>query len=623
VPGPPEFYDSCDEQLAHMVTWSRYRGVVYATFVLKASFALRNGRTAALLPPQLIRWCDLPRASGALDRADESAPFTGGGAVLVHGFLYASGATQRDPVIARVMVGTDKPVVDKIIAAEQSGRIPLAWEHALRTLDNPVGAEQPILVDPRDLSKSIGLGPIAPGWPTRANLLFAPINVRDQILEIPERIDSRFFNPAPRDQQCPPFRGTEAIVLQNLVPGLPELRSWLPGISIASKASIDNVPVQAIFFLDTITIDAEVSQAHVVWRAVTPLPPTVRQVVLEATLQGSLEPYVPEAEAPVSVAPETAPAPIEVPVVKPPRVLPAEPRQLEKLDNPRRTLMERAKAGASLENLDLEGADLQGLDLSGRSLAGSKLDGANLRSANLRGANLWATSLVGADLGGAALDGADLEAANLTKVRAQKATFVRAMLISANLSKARFDSATLDDADLSDATATGVAFVEAKLRRAKLNRAKLEGALLVSTDFTDAWLDFAILTKCSMDEARFGGASMTDVELTQSVADRASFERARLARAKLRQVRLTGAAMSGVDLSHAVLENADMTDAHLEGAMLDGVSARSAKLVRANLTGATMRGADLAGADLTGARLTKVDRSTANLQGAKLAGVVE
>ena len=38
-----------------------------------------------------------------------------------------------------------------------------------------------------------------------------------QRLELPEQLDPRFFNPAPLDQQCQPFKGNEGMVLINLV----------------------------------------------------------------------------------------------------------------------------------------------------------------------------------------------------------------------------------------------------------------------------------------------------------------------------------------------------------------------------------------------------------------------
>ncbi len=612
------------------MVWSQHAGVRYATIVLKATLELQHGRLATLLPPKPVIWCDKPRASGALERADESVPFSGGGSVLVHGFVYAQAASEREPAFGRVWVGSDRPMVDKVIAVERSGRTPLLWEQALLTHENPAGTPHPSLVNPKNRDRTIGLGPIASSWSPRFELISGPIGVREQVLELPDRFDPRFFNAAPPDQQCRPFQGNEGIVLVNLVPKVPELRSWLPALSVGARVAINGVAAQPAFFLDTLTIDAETRVTEVVWRAVLTLPPGSQMFVFEAVLNGRFEAAPEEAAPETQQAPEVfvppqpieAPAPIAAPP-RAPRVTASPPPALERFDDPRRAVMDRLKSGASLDDLDLEGADLSGLDLSMRSLGRTKLDGATLKGANLKGANLWSASLAGADLSGARFENADLEGANLTKARAQKSSFVRALLTGATLVKARFDGAVLDEADLSDCNASGVAFMETKLRRVKANRAKLDRALLVHADFQDAALDFAVLEKCSLDDASFDGASLTDADLTQCVADRSSFVKARLARAKLAKVRLTSAVMTGADLTGANLEGADLSGAHLDGALLDRAHVRGAKLVGAVLNGASLQGTDFGGADLTGARLTKTDRSSANLEGAKLAGVVE
>lgn len=625
---PPEVRTQCDAYLSQLVTWSRYRGASYATVVLKASLALHHGRLATRQTPLAINWNDALRPSGALDRADETAPFSGGGAVLVSGFLYSQAASPREPALGRVLVGTDKPLVDKVIAAEQSGKIPLAWEQALRTSDNPVGTDYPVLVNPRNPTIAVGLGPVSPSWGPRVKLLPAPIGIRDNVLELPDRIDPRFFNPAPVDQQCQPLQGSECIVLINLVPNAPEFRTWLPALTISANISLDAIPLPPLtFLLDTLLIDAERLQAQVIWRAVTPIPPTTRLLTLEATLQGNFEEPAPETQAPATqaVAPQETPERTITETAAQPaaRVLPSEPRQLRRLANPTRSIMQLAAERASLEDLDLSGVDLHGLDLSGLSLAHSKLDGANLSGTNLSGSNLWACSLIGAELAGARLDGADLEDANLSKALGTKVSFARASMARAKLAGARLEGAVLDDADLTDCDATGVALMSAKLRRLKANRANFTRALLVGADFQEAWLDFATFSKSSLDEANFAGASLADAELTHCAADGSSFANARLARARLSQSRFTSAALTGADFTSANLEKADFSRAQLDGAVLNHVAAGAAKFLHANLSGASLENADLRGADLSGARLTKVNRAGAKLDGAKLTGTLE
>ena len=622
--GAPAIQASTDEFLAAWVTWSRFRGASYGTVVLKATFALLHGRAAEVDTPEPILWLDRMRKNGSLDRADDIAPFVAGGSVLVHGFAYASTASQRDPVYARVAVGVERPIIDKTIAVIKSGRIPLVWEEAYLTHDNPVGTEEPSIVDPRLETRAIGFGPIAPSWEGRIKYLPSPIGHNAEFLELPSQIDARFFNSAPPDQQCQPFTGTEAIILTNLVPGSPELQSWLPAVSVRTQVSIDGAAVPAAFTLDTMTIDAETAHVNLVWRATIPLPQAMKGIAIQAMLAGSFERIrwsarVAPAPPPQEVAPVIVVPPPKAPEPPPPPV----EHKLVRVENPRGAVIERISAKKSLEDLDLSGADLHDIDFTERSLAYSKLDGANLKGAKLNRAKLSHASLVGASLEGAKLDGADLESANLSKVRADKASFVKANLVHANLEQASLNGAVLDDADLSDVDATRAGFSEAKLRRVKANRAKLDRTSLVAADFEYASLDFANLERASMDEASFVGASFADANLEKSIAEGARFSKARLVRANLSQTRLVSAIATGVDATGAKFERADLSKARLDGATLDGANLTGAKCINADFTGATLDGTVLAGADLTGARLKNTDRSKANLTGANLKNVIE
>ena len=619
----------CDERLAHTVTWARYRGGLFATIVLKATVALHHGRGASLLAPKAIVWCDKEGPSGALEVADEAVPFSGGGAVLVRGFLYAEALGNAGLALGRVVVrsGTT-PLVDKVIGADRTGRIPLDWELALRTHENPIGTLDPVLVDPREPTRAAGMGPVAPGWAPRVHFVSAPIRVIEQVYELPE-LDPRHFNPAPHGLQCRPLQGNEEIVLLNLTPNLRDLRSSLPGMSVSANVSIDGAPVRASFFLDVLTIDAEACTASVVWRAVMPVPPSASLLSFQAALSGDFQPppvVIEPAPATVPVPEVAAPAPTAAPAAPPapPRRAarvsrPAPPDRL-RFDDPRGALLERLAAGRPLEDLDLEGADLSGLDLSMRSLGRCKLDGANLTGADLRGASLWSASLVGATLDGALLDDADLEDADLTRAKALKASFARATLARAKIEKARMDGATFDEADLCDCLGTGVGLMQAKLRRANVRRARLDRALLVDADLAQASLDFATLTQSSLDEANFEGASLADADLSQCAAEGARFVDARLARAKLHRARLTSTLSSRADFTGAQLEGADLSRARLEGALFDHANARGALFVGATLSSASLNGTVLAGANLTSARLDGADLSRADVTGARLPG---
>lgn len=600
----PKIQAVVDELLAHSVTWSRFRGTLYATLTLKATVALVNGKPAEVVRPEAFRWVDKSRASGAIERPDEGAPFLGAAEVLVYGHMYAHGASPGVPARARVMVGVDRALVDKTIHAERNGKIPLLWEEALITSNNPAGTEEPRILHPKDPTREIGLGPLAPTWQLRVQYLSAPVNRLADVLELCDPLDPRYFNTAPPDQQCTPFQGTEAIVLTSLVANVVEFRTWLPALTVRARAGVDGVPAQLAFALDTIAIDTDACRANLLWRTAIPLPSTARVIAFQAGLEGGFD----RQRVLAPPEPEKKPEPIQqvvvVPVQKAPE--PTRPRTrppLVAVADPRATVLDRLARNLPMEGLDLSKGNLTAIDLTGRSLAFSKLEGA--------------------DLSRSRLDKADLEGADLTMVKAEKVSFVGAKLVNTKLVQAQLSNATFDEANLSDADLTRAVLMEAKLRRVRASHAKLERATLVGADLTDASLDFAILEKCSVDEANFSGASLADANLAQCVGQGARFPKARLARANLRQARLAGAVMSGADLAGANLEKADLTSARLEDACLDGATCPGAKLARADLSRATLKGALLQGADLTGARVTGADRATANLDGAITKGWIE
>jgi uncharacterized protein YjbI with pentapeptide repeats len=622
--GTPAVQAVCDERLAHTMTWARYRGGLFATIVVKATVALHHGRTASLLPPRAVVWCDKERPSGELEVADEAVPFSGGGAVLVRGFLYADVLGSTGLALGRVVVRSGAtPLVDKVIGADRTGRIPLEWGLALKTHENPIGTLDPVLVDPREPTRAAGTGPVAPGWAPRVHFVSAPIRVVGQVFELPE-LDPRHFNPAPHGLQCRPLQGDEEIVLVNLTPKQRDLRCSLPAMTVSASVSIDGAPVRASFFLDMLTIDAEALTASAVWRAAMPVPPAASLLAFQATLAGNFLPPPVEIEpAPATVpipeiaAPAAAPPPPPPPTRRAARVSSPAPPDRLRFDDPRAALIERLSTGRPTDDLDLEGADLSGLDLSMRSFGRCKLDGANLTGTDLRGASLWASSLVGATLERAFLDDADLEDTDLTKAKAQKASFVRATLARAKIEKARMDGALLDEADLSDCLGTGVGLMQAKMRRVNARRARLDRALLVDADLSHATLDFATLAQSSLDEANFEGASLADADLTQCAAEGARFVDARFARAKLIRARLTSTMSSRADFTGAALEGADLSRARLDGALFDHAQARGALFVGATLSSASMNGTVLAGANLTSAGLDGTDLSRADVTGAR------
>jgi hypothetical protein len=161
--------------------------------------------------------------------------------------------------------------------------MPLTYERAYTSpddpsgMENPVGAAEPNLVDPRDPKKPACFGPISPTWPSRARLLKAVDRraLEAPIAEIPDGFDWRYFQVAPPDQQLDALRGDEWIVLDGLHPTLPRVQTRLPSavaaarVHVGSSSRSGGEPLTLV--ADTLSIDGDRQMCEVVWRGSFPV----------------------------------------------------------------------------------------------------------------------------------------------------------------------------------------------------------------------------------------------------------------------------------------------------------------------------------------------------------------
>jgi hypothetical protein len=166
--------------------------------------------------------------------------------VMLVGDVYAPQGNAVPSLTARLSVGT----IDKtlLVETEEGGApfatAPLSYEYA-DIADNPVrGAlkgKEPshriVAVDDQLLDglSSLGFGPLASHWPDRERSLHgkpAPkLNDPHEPVELPEDFDLQFFNAAPPDQQLPELSPSATLLLENLHPDHPVLRTRLPGVA--------------------------------------------------------------------------------------------------------------------------------------------------------------------------------------------------------------------------------------------------------------------------------------------------------------------------------------------------------------------------------------------------------
>lgn len=168
--------------------------------------------------------------------------------------------------------------------------------------DNPVGIGSEGEVLPRiesshapikartDTPQPAGFGPINPNWLPRQSKVgtYGGNYVKERWPGFPIDFDWSFFNAAPDDQQVPFLDGNEPLVLENLRPDAPRLRSRLPNWRVrcviqqleGTQVHLREVPL----VIDTLVVDADQATLALTWRGVVE--------VLDAEMDDILEIFV-------------------------------------------------------------------------------------------------------------------------------------------------------------------------------------------------------------------------------------------------------------------------------------------------------------------------------------------
>ncbi|MFT3770228.1 MAG: DUF2169 domain-containing protein [Minicystis sp.] len=289
------------------IVWRAWSGAVVLTVVCKATFRLRSVESPLADQQDPIvdadrYWYDDPRE--ALRLPTDLVPYKRGAEVIVVGHAHAPHGAPVRSMMARVSVaGCDKIVeifTDRVFSLE--GRLregpafvkaPLLWKYAAGGpgTPNPLGIRHDAPPDPYgqrlvprfqppgihvtgpdQVIPTIGLGPIAPTWPTRMEKLHHHAATWDHHgywqRPLPREIEASYFNAAPLDQQVEAIRPDERIVLENLHPELTRVATNLsPVVPEAVVERPGRAPEPAPFLCDTMIIDADRGVCTLTWRA--------------------------------------------------------------------------------------------------------------------------------------------------------------------------------------------------------------------------------------------------------------------------------------------------------------------------------------------------------------------
>ncbi len=192
-------------------------------------------------------------------------------------------ATQAVPIQYELAYGGVKPLRDqprsewKTFEANPSGT-GFSFDGYSRS-DTPAAPqwESSSLLASIKTPELVGLGPVARPWTSRSQYAGtydeAWERMRQQqqpVVDYPKDFDMRFFQCAhPRLQTPAPLKGNEALRLGGLLAETNELVSRLPGWSVVATFHSDSAPSRALP-LDTVHIDLDRQQVHLVWHLTLP-----------------------------------------------------------------------------------------------------------------------------------------------------------------------------------------------------------------------------------------------------------------------------------------------------------------------------------------------------------------
>jgi hypothetical protein len=370
--------------------WQPRAGAFVLTILGKATYALHPGVSPLVMAPsaplpQDLYWDDNP--FGSVHTPTDFVPFKRAVDILVGGHAYAPPGEARAFLVARLAVGPVNKAVG-VVGDRQwmpngglsepipFSKMPLRWERTAGGPDtwNPVGLRPSIpgqapmfwpapnlepvgfrLQSPTQLGPPIGLGALAPSWPSRADHLrhhasgwkHATWHERP----LPPDVGAAYFNAAASDQQIDKLPAQFQMVLDHLHPEHPRLVTVLEdACPLAVITRRGAAPQELWMRCDTLFIDTDQGSCTLTWRASVPLARPQEDVVVRVnpTRVAATTQVAPDATRAGPRAHAPIPAPTRFPSVAPP-VAPAVALKLMSAPAPRPIQNEPAPARMEVE----------------------------------------------------------------------------------------------------------------------------------------------------------------------------------------------------------------------------------------------------------------------------------
>jgi hypothetical protein len=275
---------------ATVVAW-RYRGVLRATVIGKATFAFAVDAAAVRTAPQPIfredvSFDDHPARSTRF--GSDLVPHLPRPEVHFTGHAHAAGGRPVELMLVRLglFAGNDV-VLDKTLRVRKPGgftKVPLTYEQAFGGIgvrENVFGrdaAAGPTVIDPIDETHPASYAPIGRAWSARRALLGTTQRkaIDGSPMALPDDFTFDYFQAAPPDQRIAALRGDEWLVLDGVHPEHPRLRTRLPGPrglalvhGLSSWGVAEGQPLH--LHPDTLRIDGDEQRLTLTFRGIFPV----------------------------------------------------------------------------------------------------------------------------------------------------------------------------------------------------------------------------------------------------------------------------------------------------------------------------------------------------------------
>ena len=490
-----------------------------------------------------------------------------------------------------------------------------------------------LIVSPRDRPEPAGFLPYEPTWPQRAQYLgtYDEKWLRERWPWLPEDFDPTFFNAAPPDQQIEGyFRGDEEIVIENMHPEKPVIRTRLPGIRarcFVNQKMEEKLEFREVLLnLDTLWLIPHREIGIFVWRGVLPVKNEDAEdikhllVITEVLTETPKEPEyyrqlmaqeIAQTEVPIeedSLDESEDELELSDKIFKVPSIedfLDSDEKKLfqyvdqvekrlekelkERGYNPD-TLAKKAKEAVPLtDDIDelMAWAEKKTYEYElaiRKNLKEMGYDSTIIKKQEKKSSYLFKDKIMEEQIIKELKNFKDNILPNLTILGPIENIKELASGIEAHIK------------DLEEMTNM--------VKVAPIDQQEFEKRVKREQNFEGKHLEVDLSNK-DLEGFNFRKANLEGLNLSKANLKKVDFSEANLSEANMKGVDLRGASLRGADLSEVDLSEANLSGADLSGAILSG----------ANLSGADLSGAKLQDCEATGANFTKADLSEADLSG--------